>query len=269
MCLSFAYRMAGMWETMHTHHNEQLKIVMQLRSLDISSTPKTTSPQHYTMTDQLFKMATEWHLEFEKLITHQKEYIQHLHNWLKSNLIPIESTLKEKVSSPLRVHTPPIQHLVHAWNDQLGNLPDDIAKRAISSFAAVIDAILTQQREEMKQKDKCEVLKKEYNKKSRSHADWIEKTRSLMTITTEGDQEGTENINLKIEKEAREFELDGIKMKLNEEEEAYLKQCKQVREKAVGSLKMHLPELFRAISDFSHSCSEMYKYLRSISQMHK
>lgn len=134
-----------MWESMYLHHENQLKIVTDLKALDVSGTPKETSRHHHERTIQLGNVVHDWHLQFEKLVTHQKHYIQSLNSWLKLNLIPIESNLKEKVSSPPHTQHPPIQSLLHYWHDHLEKLPDELAKSAISSFAAVIKTIIIHQ----------------------------------------------------------------------------------------------------------------------------
>ena len=60
-----------MWENMCLHHDSQLKIVTDLKSLDISQAPKETTKHHYDRTVQLEKVIQEWHLQFEKLVTQQ------------------------------------------------------------------------------------------------------------------------------------------------------------------------------------------------------
>lgn len=52
--------------------------------------------------------------------------------------------------------------------------------------------------------------------------------------------------------------------RLEEEIEAHQKHCVQAREKSLGSLKIRLPELFRAMSDYAHACSDAYEKLRAI-----
>ncbi|KAF8400777.1 hypothetical protein HHK36_014079 [Tetracentron sinense] len=257
--------MANMWETMFFHHGSQLKIVSDLRYLDISHAPKETTEQHHARTTQLCGVVQEWHSQFEKLVSHQKEYIKALNGWLKLNLIPIESSLKEKVSSPPREQHPPIQALLRAWHDTLEKLPDELARSAVSSFAAIIKAILMHQKEEMKLKEKCEETGKEFERKKRAFEDWSHKYMQRRGHD-EMDPEGTEDANHKDPIAERQFAVETLKKRLEEEVEDHRRHCIQVREKSLGSLKTHLPELFRAMSDFAHACSDMYKNLRSISQ---
>lgn len=255
-----------MWKTMHDHHEKQSNIVMLLRSLDDSQSAKETSEHHHDRTYQLLVVVQGWHSQFEKLVTNQKKYIKGLNNWLKLNLIPIESSLKEKVSSPPRVRNPPIQGLLHAWQDHLEKLPDELARTAISNFAAMIDTIFHQQEEEMGLKRKCEESRKELARKTRQFEDWYNKYMHRK-IPDELDPERPETHNapddLVVEKQ---FAVEQVKKRLEEEEEAYARHCLHVRQKSLGSLKNRLPELFRAMSDFAHECSRMYSGLRSISQ---
>ncbi|KAF5453153.1 hypothetical protein F2P56_028080 [Juglans regia] len=252
--------MATMWETMESHHEKQKKTVEALKYLDVSQSPKETSEHHHERTHQLWIVVMDWHSEFQKLVNHQKGYIRALNSWLKLNLIPIDSSLKEKISLP--VENPPIRDLLRAWHDSLEKLPDEIARTALHNFAAVIDAIFEQQNEELNLKQKCEDTRKELARKIRQFEDWHSKYLQ-QKVPDELDPEGTGDNHLLAEKQ---FMVDSVKKKLESDQEAYERQCLQVREKSLVSLKNRLPELFRAMSDFARVCSEMYRNLRSISQ---
>lgn len=258
--------MAAMWKHMLDHHEKQSDIVTLLRSLDISQSPKQTSEHHHERTYQLLLVVQQWHSHFEVLVNNQKGYIKALNNWLKLNLIPIESNLKEKVSSPPRISSPPIQGLLHAWHDRLEKLPDELARTAIGNFAAVIDTIFHQQEEEMILKRKCEDTRKELARKTRQFEDWYHKYMQKKT-PEEFDPDRAEDANAPDELVTeKQFLVEQVRKRLEDEEEAYARQCLQVRQKSLGSLKNRMPELFRAMSDFSLECSKMYSELRSISQ---
>ncbi|XP_062024410.1 protein ALTERED PHOSPHATE STARVATION RESPONSE 1 [Rosa rugosa] len=261
--VSLADAMGKMWENMCAHHDSQLKIVMDLKALDIAHTPMETTRHHHERTEQLFNVVQHWHSEFEKLVIHQKQYIQALNSWLKLNLIPIESSLKEKISSPPRVQRPPIQPLLHAWHDFLEKLPDELAKSATSSFAAVIKTILLHQEEEMKLKEQYENTRKDHMRKNQAFQDWYQKYMQRKG-PGEADQEKSEDANHKDPIAERQFAVESLKKKMEEEAEAHQRHCIQVREKSLGSLKTRLPELFRAMSDYAHTCADAYGKLRSI-----
>ncbi|CAL9206188.1 unnamed protein product [Musa hybrid cultivar] len=258
--------MAQMWYAMYMHHQAQLKIVEGLKSLDVTNSPRETSEHHHKHTFQLLEIAKEWHTQFNKLVSHQKEYVDSLNSWLKLTLIPIESSLKEKVSSPQRPAHAPIQSLLHAWHEYLGKLPDELAKSAILSFSAVINTIVTLQQEERKQKEKCEEAHKEYSKKNRAFDDWFQKYSQRRMGSSVGEPDGGEGSNQKDPVEERRFMVESLKSKFDEEVEAHRSLCKQVREKSLSSLKTHLPELFRAMSDFANACSKMYASLKMITE---
>ncbi|KAJ0770263.1 hypothetical protein HanPI659440_Chr07g0255251 [Helianthus annuus] len=253
--------MSKMWDSMCEHHDNQLTIVADLKSLDVSGAPKETTKHHYERTVQLYHVVQGWHSHFETLVTHQKNYVHALNNWLKLNLVPIESSLKEKVSSPPRIQTPPIQTLLHSWNDVLQKLPDELAKSAISSFAAVIETIMNHQEEEMKLKERCEETRREFLRKSQSFEDWHQKY-----IMRRGPQDETEpnRVTGPDPIADRQFAVETLKKKFDDEMEAHQKLCIQVRDKSLGSLKIRLPELFRAMSDYAHVCRDSYQRLRSI-----
>ncbi|POO03906.1 hypothetical protein TorRG33x02_002100 [Trema orientale] len=260
--------MAKMWETMCLHHDSQLKIVTDLKALDLANAPKETTKHHHDRTIQLYNVVQEWNSQFEKLVTHQKQYIQALNSWLKLNLIPIESSLKEKISSPPRVQNPPIQALLHSWHDLIEKLPDELAKSAISSFAAVIKTIILHQEEEMKLKEKCEETRKEFLRKSQAFEEWYQKYLQRRG-PDETDPERGEDANTKDPVSEKQFAVESLKKRLEDEVEAHQRHCVQVREKSLGNLRTRLPELFRAMSDYSHACSDGYEKLKSITKSHK
>lgn len=241
------------------HHQRQAEISKVLRSLDISQAVKETNDHHHERTIQLLAVVQEWHTQFCRMIDNQKMYIKSLGGWLKLNLIPIESTLKEKVSSPPRVPNPAIQKLLHVWYDRLDKIPDEMARTAIINFAAVVSTIMQQQEEEMKLRDRCEETRKELGRKIRQFEDWYHKymqKRGPEDMNAEGSEGDNEH---KDEVVVRQFNVEQIKKRLEEEEEAYQRQSQQVREKSIASLRTRLPELFQAMSEVAYSCSGMYR----------
>ncbi|XP_044471110.1 protein ALTERED PHOSPHATE STARVATION RESPONSE 1-like isoform X1 [Mangifera indica] len=257
--------MSKMWKTMSEHHDSQLEIVTDLKSLEVTNAPRETTKQHYDRTRQLCSSVNLWHSQFEKLVNHKKQFIQFLNSWLKSNLIPIESSLKERVSSPSRPPNPPILALLHSWNDNLEKLPDELAKSAISSFAAVINTIILLQEEEMKLKEKCDETRKEYIRKSQAFGEWCHKYQKR-NASSESEAGKSEDANVKDAVMERQFVVESLKKRLDEEVEDHNRHCLQVREKSLGSLKIRLPELFRAMSDYTHTCSDAYERLRTLIQ---
>lgn len=256
-----------MWETMRFHHESQSKIVTALGSVDITQSPKETTEHHHERTFQLWVVVQDWHSQFQKLLTHQKEYIKALNNWLKLNLIPIESSLKEKVSSPPRIQNPPILGLLHAWHHQLEKLPDELARTAIFNFAGVLNTICQQQEEELKLKQKYEDTQKDLERKKRQFKDWYEKYMKRMA-QDESNEAGTEDNTQKDLLAEKQFMVESLEKKLEDDVEDYHRQCIQVREKSLASFKTRLPELFRAMSAFADACSKMYKNLSPISKPH-
>ncbi|KAM7480441.1 hypothetical protein LguiA_028654 [Lonicera macranthoides] len=255
--------MATMWETMRMHHENQTKIIRALRSVDISLSSKETTKHHHERTIQLSDVVRDWHSIFGKLMTHQKEYIKALNNWLKLNLIPLDNNLKEKVSSPQRPQNPPIQTLLRAWQEYLEKLPEELARTAIYNFTAVIDTIVQYQVEEIKLMARCEDTRNELERKTRQFQDWKRKYLQKRTPPDEMDPDRAQDTDLVAE---RWFAVEVLQKRLEEEEEAYRRQCIQVRQKSLTTLRTRLPELFHAMSEFSLACADMYRNLRSISK---
>lgn len=246
-----------MWESMYSHHERQYEISQALKAVDTSQSPKETTEHHHDRTMQLWAVVQEWNSQFGKLVDHQREYVKALNNWLRLNLIPIESSLKEKVSSPPRVVQPPIQKLLLAWLDNMDKLQDGIARSAIGNFAAIVNTIMHLQEEEVKQKERCENTRKELTRKTRAFEDWYHKYTQRRTP----DEFEAEDIHKDAVTE-RKHAVEMLKINLQEEEEAYQRLCVQVREKSLISLKTHLPELFKAMYTAARSFSLMYKDLR-------
>ncbi|KAL2904773.1 Nitrate regulatory gene2 protein [Bienertia sinuspersici] len=257
--------MATMWEVMQVHHENQLKIATALRLVDISQSAKETTDQHHERTIQLWAIVQEWHSHFDKMVNHQKEYIRALSSWLKLNLIPIESNLKEKVSSPPRAQKPPIQDLLLAWLDHLEKLPDEHAKSAIYNLEAVLHTIVQQQDDEMRQRAKAEESRRDLEKKQRQYNKWVNEYMQKRMPTDDVDptsmEDGVHKDEMMVEKE---FVVENAKKKLEDDTESYERQCIQVREKTLASLKTRLPELFRALSEFAVAATDMYSNLKSL-----
>ncbi|PPD91100.1 hypothetical protein GOBAR_DD11961 [Gossypium barbadense] len=215
--------MANMWASMCIHHDRQLKVVEKLKSLDVALSSKETTKQHHDWTIQLHNVVQEWHSQFNKLVTNQKQYILALNNCF------------------------------------LTRLPNP--------FAAVIKTIIIHQDEEMKLKEKCEETRKEFLRKSQAFEEWYHKYKQRRSALDEID--AGEDANAKDPVSERQLVVESLKKRLEEEAEAHKKHCIQVREKSIGSLKIRLPEIFRALSDYSHACSEAYEKLRSVTQSQK
>lgn len=250
-----------MWETMKVQHENQSRIAKVLRdNLDLSQSTTETTEHHHERTIQLLAVVQDWYMQFCKLIDHQKEYTKALSNWLRLNLIPIERSMKEKVSSPPRLENPPIQRLLLSWQDKLDKLPDEMGRSAINNFAHLIDTIVQHQLDEMKLKKKCEESRKELQKKQQQFEVWYHK--HMKRKTPELDPERTDDNSYNDDVAERRLIVDSVEKRLKEEEEAYKKLCIQVREKSLVSLKTRLPELFRAMTGTAIACSKMYGELK-------
>ncbi|RRT45009.1 hypothetical protein B296_00048443 [Ensete ventricosum] len=123
--------------------------------------------------------------------------------------------------------------LVHAWHEYLEKLPEELPNTALLSFSAVLNTIAAVQQEELKQKERCREIHKEYLGKKRAFEDCCQKHS---------------------QKRMGEREIGGEEASQND----------PVREKSLVALKTHLPELFRAVSDFAEFCSNTYTSLQLV-----
>ncbi|GFP92080.1 hypothetical protein PHJA_001352100 [Phtheirospermum japonicum] len=159
--------MTTIWETIRLQHENKSKIVQYLRLLDISQSPKDTSDHHHERTRQLGGVVQEWHTHFSELMGQQKEYIKALNSWLKLNLIPIDTSWKEKVSSPGRPQTPRYRCFCMRGTIISGSFRDEPAKATINNFAAIIKNIWQHQKEELEFRNKCGESRKELIRRTR------------------------------------------------------------------------------------------------------
>lgn len=254
--------MANMWSSMHRQHKSQFLIISGIRAFEVPPVPRETTDLHYKQTCELRDIVREWHMQFEKLMDHQKGYIRALNAWLKLNLISIESNLKEKVSSPPRQVEPPIKNLLYAWHDQLERLPVELAKTAIKSFTEVISNIVLLQEEEVSLRRRCEETRRDLDRKRAQFEDWHRRyTERKASQGEEANPEAANTSSLDHVNERR-IAIEEVEIRLKEEERLHLRLARQVREKTLANLRMHLPELFRNMTDFSFFCHDMYSSLR-------
>jgi hypothetical protein len=207
-------------------------------------------------------------MQFEKLVDNQKSYIRTLNAWLKLNLIPIESNLKEKVSSPLRQMDPSIKQLLYAWHDQLEKLPVELAKTTINFFAEVINNIVNLQDEEVNLRRKCEETGRDLIRKKHQFDDWHQKYIRQVALSEHANPEAAEAQNIDPVEEKRRA-IEAVEIRLREEEGHHLRVAKQVREKSLANLRTRLPELFRTMADFAFFCHDMYNNLSKIAAAYR
>ncbi|XP_024972111.1 nitrate regulatory gene2 protein-like [Cynara cardunculus var. scolymus] len=248
--------MGIMWENMQKQHENQSKIAQALKAINISQSPNETSEHNLNNTQQLRVQIKMWHSEFQRLMLHQKEYVKSLNSWLKLNLISIDNSLKDKIPSP---QNPKIQSLLRIWQDQLEKLPEEGAKTAINTFAAVIDTIVQYQSDEMELKDNCEETRRKLSKKSRKFEEWCDKQIAKRTPMEEMDPDMADDEVIA----DQQMVVEALKRRLEEEEDEYRRRCIQVKEKSLMNLKNGLPEVFTAMSKFSGAYSHMYGTLQT------
>lgn len=117
----------------------------------------------------------------------------------------------------------------------------------------------------MKLKERCEETRREFIRKKQGFEEWYQKHLQKRGPTTaeEGGDGDDDHVT------ERRIVVETLKKRLEDEEEAHQRHCVQVREKSLNSLKIRLPEIFRALSDYAHACADSYEKLRVISQTQK
>ncbi|KAI3512620.1 hypothetical protein L1887_19937 [Cichorium endivia] len=251
--------MGVIWKNSRKQHENQLKMVQALRAIKISLLPNETNEHNFSNTKRLHFHVKMWCSEFQKLTLHQNEYIKSLNNWLKLSLISIDNNFKDEVSSPRNSQNPKILSLLRTWEDQLEKLPEVCAKNAINTFADAIDTIVHYQSDEMQMKEKCEETRREITRKSRKFEEWCDKYMAKRTPTDEKDLDVEDDIEVIAE---HQIAVEALKRRLEEEEEAYRRQCGQVKDKSLMTLNTGMPEIVAAKLEFSLACSHLYGSLK-------
>jgi hypothetical protein len=82
-------RLMSMWGTMHRCHAKQTEIIIHLKSLDATMSNEPTCKAHHEATLQLQRELSDWHGNFQRLVTSQRAYMAALHGWLKLSLVPV------------------------------------------------------------------------------------------------------------------------------------------------------------------------------------
>ncbi|KAJ1288621.1 hypothetical protein BS78_02G102000 [Paspalum vaginatum] len=249
-----------MWDIMYAHHKAQLRIITDLKASDISVASRETSEQHHERTVQLWHVVQEWHTQFDKFTTYQKEYVGSLYSWIKLNLIPIDTNLKPNSSQPHEA-SPPIKRLLRAWHDILEKLPDNSTKKAIHTFAEVVNTILVHQEDELKLRIRMEETRRDLEKKGRQFDDWAQKNWDRGASIPDGDNPVRADPAAE-----RKAVVDRVENALKDLEEKHRTQCRVVRDKSLSLLRSNLPELFSAVSEFSVQSAGYFKGLWSIMQ---
>lgn len=101
-------------------------------------------------------------------------------------------------------------------------------------------------------------LYRELDKKRRQFDDWYRKYMERKASLAEAGAEVGEN-QAQDPIVERKIQVEQLEIRLKEEQENHRRLCKQVREKSIASLRTHLPDLFRSVSEFAWAASEMYR----------
>ncbi|XP_071686758.1 protein ALTERED PHOSPHATE STARVATION RESPONSE 1-like [Rutidosis leptorrhynchoides] len=242
-------KMSFMWKNMRQQHQHQFEIVQELKSFKFSH--KETSERNLINTQRLYLHVRIWGSEFEKLITRQKEYIKSLNNWLKLDLISIDSNSIDKKLLAKQTQNPKIQPLLSNWLENLEKLTEQGAINTIIKFALAVETNVDYQLKAMKLKEKCEETRMEITKRSRKFEEWCDKQITKGKSSDEVDIDVMNDMEVVAE---QEVVVAALKRRLVEEEEdAYRRWSGQVMDMRTG-----LPEVFMSMMEFACVCSNMY-----------
>lgn len=250
-----------MWKAMLNCHQQQFQLIDDMETLDRSNAPSETNESHRKNTLQLEAEINAWHENFDKLITTQKEYISALYQWLRLNISQIESDSKNKAGSPQKMVTPPVYRLCREWLDSLDQLPGNVASHALKAFSNIIHELTLQQAEEIKQKKRLESLKRELEKKEMSLKNQEMKYDEKYVVQQAPDEKEEQTQETATDRSRfreKEAMVEGLRRRVEEEEEKYKKLCSKSGIMTLTSLEKGLSPVLSAMRDFARTCFERY-----------
>ncbi|CAH9143172.1 unnamed protein product [Cuscuta epithymum] len=235
-----------MWRSMYESHQVQTHIVQQLKYFSTTQSTDPTSEIHRQSTLQLELEVQQWHISFCNLVKSQRDYIQSLTGWLRLSMFQLNHKLMQKPSSQDSL----VYSLCEEWHLAVNNAPDKVASEGIKSFLSVINGIVVQQTEEVKQKKRSQLAFKELEKKSNE-------LRSLESKY--GPHSMSENSRSKNPVGMTRARVDALRAKAEDEKAKYDKAVSVTRSMTLNNLQMGLPHVFQAVTGFANVCTHAFE----------
>ncbi|KAJ7560564.1 hypothetical protein O6H91_04G135700 [Diphasiastrum complanatum] len=211
---------------------------------------ESTSKSHKDATVQLEAALRNWQTSFKNVISTQKDYIHNVYKWLWVSLFKTESdskTVGMKVTS--------MYNLCQEWQAALDRLPERNVGDAVQNFANAIRDVNRKQEDELRIHKKCDILARDLHKKIASLRDAEKKFASQNS----GDEVTGEAV--KVIFFERRQSVEALKLTVETEKEKFTKAMNQTRNLTMKSLKVSMPDLLQAISDFAKVCMQTYQDL--------
>eukprot|EP00250_Pteridium_aquilinum_P012126 c20524_g1_i1 orf=467-2587(-) len=251
-----------MWRSMLDCHQQQYQLIEDMQLVDNACAPTSTNNSHVKNTLQLESEINIWHLNLEKLIATQKDYMNSVHHWLRLHIIEIERGGKDRPISPERINTPPVYALCKAWLAALDQIPGNVPLHALKAFSHVIHELKMQQAEELKQKKKLDELKKELERKEQAFKSQELKYKKMhMAQCSSNERDGQELIEREMDRnplKEKEVSLRLLRERVETEREKYEQMCMKSGNMTLSCLQKGLSPVLNAMREFARTCSQRY-----------
>nr|GLL19149.1 uncharacterized protein LOC109167680 [Ipomoea trifida] len=237
-----------MWRSMYESHQVQTHIVQQLKYLSAILPTDPTSEIHRQSTLQLELEVQQWHLSFCNLVKAQRDYIQSLTGWLRLSMFQLSNKLVQKTGQDSSVYS-----FCEEWHLAVNNAPDKVASEGIKSFLSVINAIVVQQTDELKQKKRLDLSVKELEKKANELRSMESKYGPYSMSDTSRSTSGKNPVGL------RRVKVDTLRARAEDEKAKYDKLVGVTRAMTLSNLQMGLPHVFQAVTGFANVCTHAFE----------
>ncbi|KAJ7295180.1 hypothetical protein O6H91_Y208000 [Diphasiastrum complanatum] len=252
-----------MWREMFACHQHQRDAVSFMR-IPEDQTLESTSNFQWQATKQLESALDNLLSNFSAVMNTQREYIQNLHKWLNTSLFRPERESKQTAASLSTRAKPRIYYLCQRWQHALDKLPDRTVVHAIKEFLKIVRDIINLQSQEIRIKKNLDILTKDLTRKIQALNNAQIKHANL--VKAKDQNSANDEFAIRGPVEDRRDEVERQRTKVEKEREIYLNAIQVTRTSTLNKLKMGLPELFQALSEFASQCSQAHESLYSQSK---
>ncbi|VFQ88174.1 unnamed protein product [Cuscuta campestris] len=239
-----------MWRSMYESHQVQTHIVEQLKYFSTAAAHSSdpTSEIHRQSALQLELQVQQWHHSFCSLIKAQRDYIQSLTGWLRLSMFQLSNKLMQQKKTASRQEDSTVYSFCEEWHLAVNNAPDKVASEGIKSFLSVVNAVVVQQTEELRQKKRSESAFRELEKKANELRSMESKYGPSEASRRNKDPVG-----------ARRVKVEVLRARAEDEKAKYDKAVSVTRSMTLNNLQMGLPHVFQAVTGFASVCTHAFE----------
>ncbi|CAI0407965.1 unnamed protein product [Linum tenue] len=257
------------WKIMLESHENQNKILSQVKTFECPSAGKFSNDSHRLATLQLEAELLNWRTCFTDYVTASRSYVACLHSWLTKFLVPevefYSRTRRVGQSSPSLPSQappgPPLLTICRKWLSSMEKLPEVHLSFALKGFAKDVRALWVQQGEEQKQKRKVESLGKMLDRRTVSFHRTETRLLETKLIEYNNGEENVNSVNPFEHLAERKDELDFLQKKVEMEREKHYNYVQETSRVTLSGFQTGFSSVFKALTEFSKASMNMYNDL--------